>query len=140
MAATIMHDSYYDNESNEDDDGIEMAKLLWSVIRNELSQLEQPLDIYPTPGDVEVYKLAGEAPNTIQQLMATLFSEARCETARTKRKVLQLSTAHVIMQAAGNKSFISPLLLAVGLFIHQTTRSHLLMFYRRWGFACRITR
>ena len=47
-AATIMHDSYYDIESNED--GIEMAKLLGSVIRNELSQLEQPLDIYPTPG------------------------------------------------------------------------------------------
>ncbi len=49
-AATIMHDSYYDIESNEDDDGIGMARLLGSVIRNELSQLEQPLDIYPTPG------------------------------------------------------------------------------------------
>ena len=49
-AATIMHDSYYDIESNEDDDGIGMARLLGSVIRNELFQLEQPLDIYPTPG------------------------------------------------------------------------------------------
>ena len=53
-AATIMHDSYYDIESYEDDDGIEMAKLLGYVIRNELSQLEQPLDIYPSPGDVDV--------------------------------------------------------------------------------------
>ena len=59
--------------------------------------------------------------------MATMFSEARSETDRTKRKVLQLSVAHVIMQAAGNMSFISPLLLAVGLFIHQTTRSRLLI-------------
>ena len=126
-AATIMHDSYHDIDSNEDDDGIEMAKLLGSVIRNELSQLEQPLDIYPTPGDVDVDKLAGETHKILQQLIATMFSEARSETARTKRKVLQLSVAHVIMQAAGNKSFISPLLLAVGLFIHQTTRSRLLI-------------
>ena len=48
-AATIMHDSYNDIESNEDDDGIGMARLLGSVIRNELSQLEQPLDIYFNP-------------------------------------------------------------------------------------------
>ena len=59
-ATTIMHDSYYDIASNEYDDGIEMAKQLGSVIRNELSQLEQPLDIYPTPGDVDVDKLADE--------------------------------------------------------------------------------
>ena len=63
----------------------------------------------------------------MQQLMAIMFSEARSETARTKRKVLQLSVAHVIMQAAGNKSFISPLMLAVDVFIYQTTRSRLLM-------------
>ena len=82
------------------------------------------------PGDVDVDKLAGETPKILQQLMATMFSEARSETGRTKRKVLQLSVAHVIMQAAGNKSFISPLMLAVEVFIYQTTRSRLLIDVR----------
>ena len=95
-----LHDSYYDIESNEDDDGIGMARLLGSVIRNELPNWNNRSTFIQPPGDVDVDKLAGETPRILQQLMATMFSEARRETARTKRKVLQLSVAHVIMQAA----------------------------------------
>ena len=87
----------------------------------------QPTDVYPTPVDIDVDSLESTVPPHLQGLIDAIFTESRSETAVLKKRLLKTGICHVIMKAAGRQSFISPLLLSVGLFIHQTTRSGILL-------------
>lgn len=63
---------------------------------------------------------------SLRCLTSSFFVSSRSDQAQQK-KLLQISLAHALIQASGKQSFISPLLLSVGLFVHQTTRSRVLI-------------
>ena len=64
--------------------------------------LKQSSEIYSHPDDIEIQHLEESVPPSL---------------------LMQVSVAHILMHSITNQSFISPLLLSIGLFIHQTTRS-----------------
>ena len=96
-------------------------------IKEVLQTMEFNTDVYPLPSDIDLCKLDEETPEMVRDLVKTMFKECRSGTAKEKKLLQQISISHVIMQSAGPQTYISPLLLSVGIFIHQTTRSRLLL-------------
>ena len=124
-ATEILHESYVEAEGSTEFD--KMVRELGSVIHQDLLNIDQPTDVYPTPVDIDIDSLEFTVPPHLQGLIDAIFTESRSETAVLKKRLLKTGICHVIMNAAGRQSFISPLLLSVGLFIHQTTRSRILL-------------
>lgn len=128
-AASILHESYIESamDVDEDTECIKQAKFVGSRIRECMQSMDFLTDVYPAPTDTDINSLENDVPQSLLQLTKSLLTESRTESAKMKKKLLQLSLCHVIMQASGKQSYISPLLLSVGLFIHQQTRSRVLL-------------
>ena len=128
-AVEILCDSYMTSEVpfEEHNEAVRLAKLVGSMIRKEIKAVDCPTDVYPVPGDVDLIKLKADMPESLQNLVQALFDDSKSDSAKMKKELLQTSLCHVIMQAAGKQSYISPLMMSVGLFIHQTTRSRVIL-------------
>ena len=128
-AAEILHDSYTTSDvtCDEQDENVRLAKQVGSLIREEIKAIDCPGDVYPAPVDVDLDKMKAAVPNILQKLVQTMFHDSRSDSAKMKKELLQTSLCHIIMQAAGKQQYISPLMMSVGLFIHQTTRSRLIL-------------
>lgn len=96
-----------------------------AILKSELSTLTQSTDVYPTPDDLNVEALERMVPPLLQQLISSLSSESRSTSANSKKKLQDLAVAQAIIHSNTSPSYISPLLLSIGLFIHQTTRSRI---------------
>ena len=118
--ASILHDYF---NISQDDEHLRLAKESGQAINTCLKRIKHNPVVYPSPDDIDFAKLEACVPEILWQLITSMFNESRTNSAKQKKKLLQISLCHIIMQAAGNQSYISPLLLSVGLFIHQTTRS-----------------
>ena len=128
-ATSLIHQSYASSSSDmlEEGEDIRTAKEVGCNIKEKLQSMDHLTDVYPSPLDSDFEKLQDGVPETLRHLIASMFTESRSESAKMKKELLQASICHVIMQAAGKQSFISPLLLSIGLLIHQTTRSRVLL-------------
>ena len=128
-ASSILYESYLESEQliDKHQENIELARLLGALIKQEIQDIDHSPDIYPTPSEVSMDSLEVAIPPTLQEVISSLFSESKSPSAKEKKRLLKVSLCHVIMQATGKQSYISPLLLSVGLFIHQSTRSRVLL-------------
>ena len=54
-------------------------------------------------------------------------SKSRTETGEKKKKLGKIAVTHPLMQFCKNKIHLSPLLLAVGLFVHKVSRLQFLV-------------
>ena len=79
------------------------------------------------PQDIELDGLQSQIPPLVFSFVESLFVPSCTEAATLKKKLLQTSISHVIMNATSKKGYISPLFLTIGIFIHQTTRSRVLI-------------
>ena len=104
-----------------------MAKESGQAIKTRLKSLKQNPVVYPSPHDIDFAKLEACVPEILYQLITSMCNESRTDCAKLKKKLLQISLCHAIMQTAGNQTYISPLLLSFGLFIHQNTHSRVLL-------------
>ena len=66
-------------------------------------------------------------PYELSSLLSAVFPNTRFESSENKRTLRKTVIAHVIMQWCKKEGYISPLLLAIGLFVHQVTRSRVLI-------------
>jgi len=80
------------------------------------------IDAYPNPGEVDIDCLEKQIPLVLHELIKNMFDKPRTSSANLRQRILIASVCHILMQAS-HQSFMSPLLLSTGLFIHQTTRS-----------------
>ena len=125
----ILHQSYAESRSDKslDDENIKLIKRVGSNIRETLRNTKYQTDVYPTPSHTDLDKLDSDITDSLKCLISSILTEPRSEMAKSKKNLIQIAICHVIMQAAGNQTFLSPLLLSIGLFIHQTTRSRVLL-------------
>ena len=84
-------------------------------------------EFYPYSNDLTEEKLYAEIPVKLAQLLDALFPKSRTSTAQEKKDLRKVAVGHVIMQWCRKEGYQSPLLLAVGLFVHQITRSRVLI-------------
>ena len=76
---------------------------------------------------MNIDQLENLVPCILKALTNELFVKSRTETATLKKRLLSVSLAHIVMQATAKEGFISPLLLSIGIYIHQVTRSRSLI-------------
>lgn len=93
-AASILHESYIESAM---DGCIKEAKFVGSVYVNAWKSMDFLTDVYPAPTDTDINSLGNDVPQSLLQLTKSLLTESRTESAKMKKKLLQLSLCHVIM-------------------------------------------
>ena len=81
----------------------------------------------PYANDLTLEKLWNLVPKNFASLINAVFPKSRTSSAQEKRDLRKAAAAHVIMQWCKKEGYQSPLLLAVGLFVHQITRPRVLV-------------
>ena len=123
-ATTILHQSYTDSTS--DDEKLQAVIDIGLSIRQELRADQKKTDSFPSPNETNVDVLESLIPTKLLKLM-TVIIHGRYGKCSESTRLIIVSVCHAILQATKQPSFISPLQLSTGLFIHQTTRSRLLI-------------
>ena len=93
-------------------------------------QTEQTKDtdrLYPYPNELTLDKLTAEVPAPLKTFLDMIYYKSRTETAAKKKELRKIGVAHALMQFCKNEGYLSPLLLAIGLFVHKVSRSRLLV-------------
>lgn len=102
-------------------------KCVASVVKSELAGIHSAntvADTFPLSTDIDVDSLNKLIPAHLKQLIESTFDHrVRSELTLAKQTLTRVSLCHILMNAGSHQSYVSPLLLAVGLFIHQQTRS-----------------
>ena len=124
-AATILKESFENDD--QVDENIKMARSLGKIISNDSEALPISEEYYPNSNDVKLEKPFLEIPITLSSFIESIFATPRSGSARRKKQLLQTSICHVIMHVAGKKYYVSSLLISVGIFLHQTTRSRIIL-------------
>ena len=97
------------------------------LIHENLQNADEFNEFYPRVGELQLEHLRAIVPNQLSCLLDSIFSKSRSETAQAKKELRKVGIAHAIMQCCRKEGYISPLLLAVGLFVHQVTQSRVLV-------------
>ena len=71
--------------------------------------------------------LESQIPSVLHAVISSIYYTPRTASAKECQNLKKIAISHAIMQSAGTKTYVSPLLLSIGIFIHQTTRSKLLL-------------
>ena len=56
-----------------------------------------------------------------------MYSKSQTEIAEKKNELRKIAVAHALMQFCKNEGYLSPLLMAIGLFVHKVSRSRRLV-------------
>ena len=122
--ANILHESYQAQMEDNEDDEIksemnQMGKMIGTIIKEQATAEY----FYPCAGDINLQQLQEQVPDIIKSLVTIMFSPSSSDNVKLKKQLLQTSICHILMQVVSNQGYISPLMLSVGIFIHQTARS-----------------
>ena len=121
--ANIFHESYQAQmEDNEDDEIKRELNQMGKMIGNIIKEQATAEYFYRCAGDINLLQLQEQVPDILKSLVTSKFSPLRSDNAK-----LQTTICHILMQAVSKKGYISPLMLSVGTFVHQTTRSKVLL-------------
>lgn len=96
------------------------------MIREDIRQL--PHDETIKSSDIlDLQALQNLVPSSLMRSMSSLQSAFRSKSAEQKKYLLQTSLVHALVNIAAKQTYVSLLLLSVGLFIHLTTRSRVII-------------
>ena len=124
---SILHNTYVDQDIELEDQGISDANKIGVDIGNILRENHLSQEYYASAADINIEQLDQIIPPILESLISSMLTPSCSESAKRKQNILKISVSHVIMQAASKAGYISPLLLCVGIFIHQTTRSRVII-------------
>ena len=82
---------------------------------------------YPCADDINLQQLQEQVTDILKSLVTIMFSPSRSDNVKLKKQLLQTSICHILMQFVSKQGYISPLKLSVGIFVHQTARSEVLL-------------
>ena len=120
---SVLTESYMDI-SNDGNDIVE-ALSFGKKIKETLHYGQQ--EFYPCPKDVTLENLSRGIPPELSSFLDSMMSRSRSQSSQRKKALWKISIAHAIMQFTQKEGYLSPLLLSLGLFVHQTTRSRVLI-------------
>ena len=104
------------------DSALEDIISVGKLIQENLQNADEFNEFYQGVGELQLKHLHAIVPNQLVCLLDSIFSKSRSETAQAKKELRKVGIAHAIMQWCRKEGYISPLLLAVELFVHQVTR------------------
>ena len=116
------------HESHVEQDTLKCQESQGEENQHQTTQEEDgEVKFYPYASDLKLDELLSAVPSELSSLLDAVFPSSRSESSEHKKTLRKTVIAHVIMQWCKKEGYISPLLLAIGLFIHQVTRSHMLI-------------
>ena len=120
----ILHETYTDTNTCDFDERLESIKNIGKSIRQDIHTEQKSNESYPPPCDINIETLESQIPYYLLKLITCIIHGPPEKTEVNERnRLVIISICHLIMQATQKQPFISPLLLSIGLFIHQNTRS-----------------
>ena len=103
----ILNDCYEESCFEEDKEFKKLIQQAGSVIKEEIQKLDNAQTSYPVPEDINLESLASEIPESLKVLMSEVMPRSRSESAKLKKKLLQIGVSHVFLQSASRLSYIS---------------------------------
>ena len=103
------------------------AKIIKESMQTNVNNWENEInsEFYPYPNELNIKSLTAEVPLPLKNFLDTIYK--RRDASDQKRKLKKVAVAHAIMQFSKKEGYVSPLLLAIGLFVHKVSRSKLLV-------------
>ena len=89
--------------------------------------LQEREKLYPYPSDFTLENLSALILEKLSYFLDAIFAKSTTSTGQEKINLQKVTIAHVIMQWCKKEGYQSPLLLAFSLFVHQITRSCVLV-------------
>ena len=91
-----------------------------------LQESSEHEEFYPYPSDLTLENFYALIPKNLSYFLDAIFTKSRTSTSQEKKNLRKVTIAHLIMQCC-KKEECQSLLLAISLFIHQITRSRVLV-------------
>ena len=82
---------------------------------------------YTYPNKLNLEKLTVEVSAPLKTFLDIMYSKSQTEIAEKKNELRKIAVAHALMQFCKNEGYLSPLLMAIGLFVHKVSQSRLLV-------------
>ena len=92
-----------------------------------LQESSEREEYYPYPSDLTLENLSALIPKKLSYALDAVFTKSRTFTAQEKKNLRKVTIAHKVMQWYKKEGCQSPPLLAIGLLVHQITRSQVLV-------------
>lgn len=136
----IIHKTWY-NDRNPDPQSEKQrltntaAQLVAADIRSQPFEC----DTYPSPDTLELDSLKNSVPEVLHTLIEGIVCNSSCRSAATsllnKRRIVAIEQA--IMSATRPRSYLSPLLIGLGVYLHRRYDSRMLIdLLHAFGFSC----
>ena len=114
MSDTILHDNWYNIKCTDPlEERKRIVETAASIIREDIRLSVYDCDTYPSPSIIEDELV----PDTLKCFLTGVLKGKGSEQASVSRRCLAI--AHTLIAACRPRSFISPLLLAIGVFLHR---------------------
>ena len=117
----VLEPSVVDDEDLKD--FVSVGRQIAQTLQNDSEREE----FYPYANDLTLEKLRCLVPTNLACPLDATFPKSRTSSAQEKKDLRKAAVAHIIMQWCKKEGYQSPLLLAVALFVHQITRSQVLV-------------
>ena len=129
-AARILHDFHHESKQNMCDGKMHIIETAAKLIRNDIRNIKQPRDAYPSPNDMSsIEENVNFLPESLQSFLKLLFVGNAAET-----KIA--SVGQVIVQATRPRVIIAPLQIGLGVQLHSHFHSKFLIdFLHACGFC-----
>ena len=92
-----------------------------------LQERSEREEFYPYPSDFTLENLSAFILKKLSYFLDAIFAKSTTSTGQQKINLQKVTIDHVILQWCKKEGYQSPLLLAFSLFVHQITRSCVLI-------------
>ncbi|XP_048253265.1 uncharacterized protein LOC124140320 [Haliotis rufescens] len=124
-ASEILHQAFLTDDQEDGDELIAKSRQLGKKLRNLLSDIKFDTEHFPSPDELNINALESQVPEALLVFMKRLLGLS--STSSDRNTLQMISLCHILMNAVAPNPYQSPLLFSTGLFIHQTTRSKLVL-------------
>ena len=87
--------------------------------KTELTEFRDGL--YPYLNELNLENLTVEVPAPLKTFLDMIYSKSRTETSEKKKELQKIVVAHALMQFCKDEGYSSPLLMVIGLFVHEVS-------------------
>ncbi|KAK4883393.1 hypothetical protein RN001_006712 [Aquatica leii] len=130
---SVLYEKWYKerNLGNDRKEQMRIVKKAAEIIRQDIRSAVHDCSIYPAADNGEIFC---HIPDTLKALMETIITSRHSAGINVNKKRAALSQA--IVSACRPRSFVPPILLGIGVYVHRHFGSRQLVdFLHNWGFS-----
>jgi len=137
--SAIVNKSWYDDRNPDpQSEKQRMARTVAEIVSADIRSMPCECDVYPSPRSLQLNSLQKAVPQTLHSLVERIISQRgrhAQNTTLTQRKSVAIEQA--IISATRPSSFLSPLLIGLGVYLHRKYDSeNLINMLHAFGFCC----